>query len=363
MKIEAQKVLKGNNSQKELFFFYDPLEKRVVFSNQPAAIFFNADVKIAGQFMFPHDPDDDKMNHALAKWERSLLLMNGESQHWDMLLETHRGKECFDIIATGIEPVRGHLLVHYLVKRSNDDKLVDPFREKYNEFIDMAAHNLDAPVRKLSVLCDTVKVKMARGEDTEPYMPRVNRAISEIRSLVDSLTTLSRTSVNTIANTRFELGTVVLEVLEDLEQDINEKKAVVNVSQLPTVSGDRSQFYLLFRNLIGNAILYSRKEVPPRVDISFTPLSEEEKENWGLGSVNGYNKIRINDNGIGIHPDDTEKIFQPFVRLNGKSEFAGNGIGLAIGRKIVENHKGLLYADKKEDEGARFILIIPQTVH
>src|SRR5688572_25639063 len=141
MKIDAHQVLKGNNSHQELFFFYDPIEKKVVFSNQPAAIFFNADVKIAGQFKFPHPPDDEKMKNSLAKWERSLLLMNGESQHWDMLLETNRGKECFEISATGIEPVEGRLMVHYLVRRSSDDALVDPFREKYNEFIDMAAHN------------------------------------------------------------------------------------------------------------------------------------------------------------------------------------------------------------------------------
>jgi hypothetical protein len=165
MKIDAHQVLKGNNSHQELFFFYDPLEKKVVFSNQPAPIFFNADVKIAGHFKFPHDPADEKMKNALAKWDRSLLLMNGETQHWDMLLETNKGKECFEISATGIEPVEGRLMVHYLVRRSSDDALVDPFRDKYNEFIDMAAHNLDAPVRKLSVLCDTIKIKMAKGED------------------------------------------------------------------------------------------------------------------------------------------------------------------------------------------------------
>ena len=90
-------------------------------------------------------------------------------------------------------------------------------------------------------------------------------------------------------------------------------------------------------------------------------LHDTEKNSLGLIQDINYNKIRISDNGIGILPEDTEKIFSPFVRLNGKSEFAGNGIGLAISKKIVDNHQGILYAEKKEDEGARFILIIPQT--
>jgi signal transduction histidine kinase len=118
----------------------------------------------------------------------------------------------------------------------------------------------------------------------------------------------------------------------------------------------------LFRNLLENAIRFSKKDNPPDIQVSAQAVTGKEKNSYGLQKDTNYFKITCSDNGIGFRQEYAEKIFRPFVRLHGKSEFPGNGIGLALVRSIVDNHRGIIYAESAENEGARFILLLPQTI-
>ena len=125
--------------------------------------------------------------------------------------------------------------------------------------------------------------------------------------------------------------------------------------------GDAEQYCCLFKNLLENAIKFSKKDSVPNIQIRSSVVSPEEKDQFNLEGDRLYYKIEITDNGIGFKKDYTEKIFRPFVRLHGKSQFPGNGMGLAICKKIMNVHHGIIYAESLENEGARFTLVLPET--
>ena len=101
-------------------------------------------------------------------------------------------------------------------------------------------------------------------------------------------------------------------------------------------------------------------DAPAEINIQSSVLSSGEKDYFKLQQEKKYYKIEIADKGIGFKNEDAEKIFRPFVRLHGKSKFPGSGIGLAICKKIMENHGGIIYAEGNESEGSRFTLILPE---
>jgi signal transduction histidine kinase len=153
----------------------------------------------------------------------------------------------------------------------------------------------------------------------------------------------------------------VQEALQELPAAIKEKQAVIATLTLPVIEGNRDQFRLLFKNLLENSIKFSKKDRAPQINIDSAILTAEEKRELDLDDNLPYYRIEIDDNGIGFKTENAQKIFHPFVRLHGKSQFPGNGIGLAICRKIMEIHHGIIYAEGRENEGSRFILILPES--
>ena len=133
------------------------------------------------------------------------------------------------------------------------------------------------------------------------------------------------------------------------------------VNPLPVVKGNYVQYQQLFKNLLENAIKFSRKDVPPEVCISCEAMKRDEKFFFNLPLNKEYYKIEISDNGIGFNQVNAEKIFEPFVRLHPKSEYEGSGLGLSICKKIADNHDGIIYAEGEENKGSRFTLILPET--
>jgi signal transduction histidine kinase len=117
----------------------------------------------------------------------------------------------------------------------------------------------------------------------------------------------------------------------------------------------------LFKNLIENAAKFRKREGKAAINIRSEELAKDEQSHLKLPAGERYYKITVEDNGIGFDQQWAQKIFEPFVRLHGKSEFPGNGLGLAISKRIAENHKGIIYAESQKDIGSRFIVILPQT--
>jgi light-regulated signal transduction histidine kinase (bacteriophytochrome) len=231
----------------------------------------------------------------------------------------------------------------------------------YAEFIDMAVHDLDAPLRKLSLLIGMFIEKLTPDKDTQVYIERIENCVGDMRSLIDDLSVLAKVTSGKREHTSFKLENIIQQSLRELPLASKEREAVVNMQALPVIEGDADQYCCLFKNLLDNAIKFSKKDSVPEIEIRSSVLKPEEKVLLDLSDDRSYYKIEITDNGIGFKKDYSEKIFRPFVRLHGKSQFPGSGMGLAICKKIMNIHHGLIYAESLENEGARFTLVLPET--
>lgn len=240
---------------------------------------------------------------------------------------------------------------------------IKTYKEQVSDFVEAAAHDLHAPLRKLSILIDRVFNKHPEqfSADAKEYIMRINTCVEEMRSLVDGLTELARTDAPAFAFVDCDLNLVLRQILDTMKEEIAEKHAIIEVNVRPMVKGNVVQFHQLFKNLLENAIKFSRRNVAPEIYISSRPVENEEKMSFNLPLGREYHKIEVGDNGIGFNQVNAEKIFEPFVRLHSKSEYEGSGLGLSICKKIADNHEGIIYAEGEENKGSRFTLILPET--
>jgi light-regulated signal transduction histidine kinase (bacteriophytochrome) len=243
--------------------------------------------------------------------------------------------------------------------------VADNYKTEYAEFIDLATHDLDAPLRKLSMLVELLSDKLGNiveDNDVQPYIKRIETCVNDMRMTIDDLSMLSKINGEKRKHVSCDLQTIVQHAIEELQPVIKQKKAVITVSALPLITGNTEQLEKLFKNLIENAIKFSKKDVTPCIKISSLQLNRDEIKKLGLPE-NNYYKIEVSDNGIGFSQEYAEKIFRPFYRLHGKSKYSGTGIGLAACKKVVENHKGMIYATSRENSGSCFVIILAQTTN
>jgi signal transduction histidine kinase len=167
-----------------------------------------------------------------------------------------------------------------------------------------------------------------------------------MRDMVEGLLQLSRVTTQGKPFGPVDLTQVVSDVLHDLESQMRRTSGKVNVEPLPTIEADSLQMRQLLQNLIGNALKYHHPETPPEVNITAKQLSEKVQ-------------ILVQDRGIGFAQEDVKRIFQPFQRLVGRSQYEGSGMGLAICRRIVERHGGEIVALSRPGHGTTVIVTLP----
>ena len=220
------------------------------------------------------------------------------------------------------------------------------------QFAYVASHDLQEPLRKIQAFGDRLQTKYreALPDEGKDYVERMHVSAARMRRLIDDLLTYSRVTTQTRPPVRINLSKLVQEVISDLDEYIDRSGADVNVEDLPSLDADPSQMRQLFQNLIANAIKFRRPAVPPKVRIYTEPAE---------GGCENFYRILIQDNGIGFDEKYRERIFQVFQRLHGRDEYEGSGIGLAICRKIVEQHGGTIDARSQVGEGTTFILTLP----
>jgi len=233
------------------------------------------------------------------------------------------------------------------------------------QFIYVASHDLQEPLRKIqtfaSGLLELEHHNLSdKGKD---YFNRMQSASARMQQLILDLLAFSRTNK---AEKHFEsadLNEILSTVLEQLKETIQHKEAVIKRSVLPTLKIIPYQFEQLFTNLITNSLKFSKPSLPPQIEISYRIIKGDESGQELANPTMSYHQISIRDNGIGFDPEYSERIFQVFQRLHGRHEYTGTGIGLAIVKKIVENHQGLISASSKPGEGATFSVYIPAGVN
>jgi signal transduction histidine kinase len=141
---------------------------------------------------------------------------------------------------------------------------------------------------------------------------------------------------------------------------IEETKASITSEELPVVEAQAPQLKQLFTNVLSNALKFRTPNVAPEITIHCSHVPAREADKLNLGRDNKYYKIWIKDNGIGFEPEYAQRIFQIFQRLHGKAEYPGSGIGLAICKKIVDYHNGVMYANGQLHEGTTITIILPE---
>ena len=232
------------------------------------------------------------------------------------------------------------------------------YKREQEEFILIASHDLQAPLRKLSTFVERLTNKFKElPEEAKTYTERIQSAVTNMRSLIDGLSSLSEVTEGTGKFQKCDLNEVLQDVLKEIQP---EDKVSVTASTLPVIEGNCTQLRHLFQNLIDNAIKFKKSDIPLQIAVDTEEITDEEKKKFDLQSERRYHKIGVTDHGIGFEDQYSEKIFLPFQRLHGKSEYEGNGLGLAICKKIAEKHNGFIYA-KGSNSGALFILILPET--
>ena len=176
-------------------------------------------------------------------------------------------------------------------------------------------------------------------------------------NLVNDLLTFSRLSINHLFRVT-DLNLIVDEILSDLELLVKEKNAVIEVDSLPQIEAVPGQMRQVFQNILTNALKFSKKSEQPRIKITAECVADKSFDSPAM--ENGeYYKISIADNGIGFDELYKEKIFTIFQRLHTKEKYEGTGIGLAITKKIIDKHNGLITAKSEEGKGACFQFILP----
>lgn len=231
------------------------------------------------------------------------------------------------------------------------------------EFAYIASHDLQEPLRKLTTFGERLKNKCADqlSEDGTLYLNRMMASAENMRLLIDNLLEFSRVTRTQNPFERRDLNEIVQHVLHDQYLEGEDGKAEIQVFDLPSVEMVTPQMKQLFNNLLSNAIKFHRKGVVPKITIRSEMLTKIEKDKLKLRNGHLYYRIMVTDNGIGFEEAYTEKIFQLFQRLHGKAEYPGSGMGLAICRKITDNHKGLIMADSTPGLGSTFSIILPET--
>ncbi|WP_372760138.1 ATP-binding protein [Pseudoalteromonas sp.] len=226
------------------------------------------------------------------------------------------------------------------------------------EFAFVASHDLQEPLRKIQAFSDRLETmyKDELGDKGIDYIARMKNAAQRMSNLINDLLEFSRVTTRGRDFVDTDLNNVLAEVLGDLEIAIKESHAQVNLADMPVIQADPSQMQQLFLNLISNAVKFRQADQAPIINIDFFTTNEfSEDHNTELP----WQVITIKDNGIGFSSEYADKIFVPFQRLHGRSQYKGTGIGLSVCRRIVERHGGTITAQSQPGEGASFVIKLP----
>jgi len=232
--------------------------------------------------------------------------------------------------------------------------------EELEQFAYVTSHDLQEPLRKIKVYHDLVLSRYSLEGEAKRYLEKANVAALRLTGLIRDLLNYSRVAHQPGAFGITDLNKVISNIVGDYELLIEQKGARIEVATLMPIPANELQMHQLFYNLLGNALKFSRKGITPLITISGNELDKEEQQSLpSLSSAKRYYKVEVKDNGIGFNQEYAEKIFSIFQTLNDRSTFGGYGIGLALCKKIVERHAGVIYARGVEDGGACFTVILP----
>jgi len=228
------------------------------------------------------------------------------------------------------------------------------------QFAYIASHDLQEPVRKINIFAKMLEDSIGDvNPQSKNYLNKLNVSAVRMLNLIRDILAYSQLGKENEAFTAVDLNEIAHGAIADFDLIIEQKNADIHFNELPVVEAIPLQMSQLFSNLISNSLKYSREDLPPVISIHASALQEDEAVEHGIYEAGLYYKIEFRDNGIGFQQEHAEQIFNIFQRLHGKTAYAGTGIGLAICKKIAQNHHGAIFARSDENSGAVFIILLP----
>ncbi len=230
-----------------------------------------------------------------------------------------------------------------------------------SQFAYIASHDLQEPIRKISIFTDMMRSNLDRNpEKVQFYIDKILSSSRRMENLIKDVLQFSKLANITQQFESVDLNDIVTDILTDFDLIIEQKNAVLQVGELPVVEAIPLQMSQLFGNLLSNALKYTKADTAPQISITTLPMPESEKRLHALNLELEYLKIEVRDNGIGFSQQHAEQIFNIFQRLHGNDQYSGTGIGLAMCRKIMQNHDGEITASSEEGVGTAFTVLIPR---
>jgi len=231
--------------------------------------------------------------------------------------------------------------------------------EEITSFAFVASHDMKEPLRKIHTFSDWLMVQETAqlSDKGKSLVEKINSAVNRMEILIEDILVLTKIHSDQRRKDDVNLNKVLQDVFDDMFETILLTQAGIHADELPIIKGNSNQIFYLFKNLIGNAIKFQKPGNVPQIQITAEIVAGEETNL--SNPFNEYGKISFVDNGFGFDQRYAKKIFQVFQRLHGKHEFEGTGIGLAICKKIMENHDGMITVVSEQGKGSTFSCYFP----
>jgi signal transduction histidine kinase len=277
------------------------------------------------------------------------MLMQIEVQNQEITSFSLRLEQKVKARTVELENANGKLeVVNEKLVRSNSD---------LEQFAYVASHDLQEPLRKIQIFTELAEKNMGK-EESKTYFEKIHASARRMTDLIKAVLNYSRLSKTGDQFEEIDLNKTVENIQTDFELLIAEKKATIKSDVLPVISGIPLQINQLFLNLMNNSLKFSVK--PPVITIQSRILSESEvRMHENLNANTHYTELIFRDNGIGFEQQYADQIFTIFQRLHDKKNYEGTGIGLALCKKIVENHHGFIAVESELGKGAAFYIYLP----
>lgn len=247
------------------------------------------------------------------------------------------------------------------IKLEESNRALETSNHDLQQFASIASHDLQEPLRKITIFSNLLKERNeALSPEAKKYLEKIIESSSRMKTLIIDILNYSKLSANDYTFEQVDLNKIVTDIKEDFELLIAEKGATIRCGELPTLVANKGQIRQVFQNIVSNALKFTKPGINPVIAVKAKRIGEksfaaaEQKDGT-------YILLCFKDNGIGFGQQYVQHIFSLFERLNSKDKYEGTGIGLAIAKKIVEKHNGLINAVSKEGEGSEFQIILPFT--
>ena len=241
------------------------------------------------------------------------------------------------------------------------NKRIDRSNQELENFAYVASHDLHAPLRKIQSFGKLLSDRYAEAltGQGQVYLERILDSTKRMERLLDDLLSFSRSTSSDGGMVPTDLVQVLQDVLTD-NNLLDQPEITLNIpTELPVIRAVPSQMQQLFQNLLDNACKFKRPDVPTVIDLRYRRATTAEIAEFELLTEGEYCVLEFADNGIGFDQENAERIFNIFQRLHGVSEYQGSGIGLAICKKVVDNHRGAIKASGVPGAGAIFTIVLP----